>query len=297
MKIAAEEHLCIERNIRKLDYPDCWDSPSFAHNLYWAFEGFPNQDKLQQAGTQVKRMVASKNGGLSPLPGGKFFLETSGLQKLAYEAIKEDLFPETQCLLLKQLCEERCSKLFLPYDIFAGDGPNFAEAFVILSKVGGQVSMKVIKTWLNGWATSHRMHEDVILGCLLGCNDASDSMSHYVICPHVYAFLGFLFSGVSEDPLIRLGMKSPEIFSIKVISCLFSAYHALKGEVRCGKINVHAVNWLNSAWSVFANALKAEAGEMRLDTRSFSLPKFISFLIPGGAYCPPENSTAIEDTQ
>ena len=71
----------------------------------------------------------------------------------------------------------------MPYDIFAGDGPNFPEAFEILGKAGGHICTKVVKTWLNGWAMSHRMHEDVVLGCLVGCNDASDSLSHYVFCP------------------------------------------------------------------------------------------------------------------
>jgi len=187
--------------------------------------------------------------------------------------------------------------LFQPYNIFDGDGANFDEAFEILSKIGGHISLKVVKTWLNGWATSHRMHEDIVLKCLLGCNAADDSLSHYVFCPHMYAFQRYLFAGVSEDPLIRIGIKSPEIFSLKVTSCLFSAYHALKGEVRCGKINVQSVNWRNSAWSLFANAVKAEAGETSLDTRAFSVPKFIDFLVTGETSGPPVNLPAIQDHQ
>ncbi len=109
--------------------------------------------------------------------------------------------------------------------------------------------------------------------------------------------LRFLFVDISEDPLVRMGIKAPEIFSFKVLSCLFSAYHALKAEVRCGKIKLHTVNWLNPAWSLFANALKAEAGEMSLETRSFSLPKFVDFLIAGGSPGPPVNFIAIHDTQ
>ena len=81
-----------------------------------------------------------------------------------------------------------------------------------------------------------------------------------------------------HDPLIRFGIKAPVPSILKVLSCLFSAYHALKGDIRAGKINMHSVSWLKSAWSVFVNALKAEAGEMLLDTRSFSLPQIISFV-------------------
>ena len=142
----------------------------------------------------------------------------------------------------------------------------------------------------------HRMHEDPMLDCILGSKNGADSMSHYVFCPHLFAFQRFLFGNISADPLMRFGIKSPNSDSFKVLSCLFSAYHALKGEIRSGKINVHSVNWLKSAWSVFAFAIKAEEGEMSLATRAFSLPKFISFLIHDGATDPVSNSIADQDT-
>ena len=104
-------------------------------------------------------------------------------------------------------------------------------------------------------------------------------MNHYIHCPHLLAFQSFLFENIAVDPLIRFGIKHPQTHNLLVLSCLFSAYHALKGEVRSGKINVHASGWIKVAWSVFANALKAEAGEMQLITRAFSLPKFIGFLV------------------
>jgi len=87
------------------------------------------------------------------------------------------------------------------------------------------------------------------------------------------AFQRYLFEDIADDPLIRFGIKAPEPSNLKVLSCLCSAYHALKGDIRAGKINMHSGSWLNFAWGVFANAFKAEAGEMRLDTRSFWLPK------------------------
>ena len=147
--------------------------------------------------------------------------------------------------------------------------------------------MKVIKTWLNGWATSHRMHEDKVLCCILGCGDGSlDSLTHYIHCPHMLAFQRYLFENVSTDPLIRFVIKHPETFSLKVNSCLFSAYHALKGDIRSGRVNMHSSGWIKTAWSVYANAIKAEAGEMCLDSRAFSLPKFISFLVLNRTSCP-----------
>ena len=70
-----------------------------------------------------------------------------------------------------------------------------------------------------------------------------------------------------------------------MISCLFSAYHALKSDIRAGKIRMHQDGWtqpsLRCAWSVFANVLKAEAGDSHVFNRVFSLPKFIVCLCTG----------------
>ena len=72
---------------------------------------------------------------------------------------------------------------------------------------------------------------------------------------------------------------------MKISSCLFSAYHAVKAKVRAGKINVRAdavtTSTLRVIWGVFAEVLAAEAGELRVATRAFSLPKFMSFLCTG----------------
>ena len=97
----------------------------------------------------------------------------------------------------------------------------------------------------------------------------------------MYAFQRFLFENISDDPLTRFGIEHAEVSSLKAFSCLFSAYHALKADIRFGRINLHTSGWLDATWSVFANAIKAEAGEMQLATRAFSLPKFMEFVLHG----------------
>ena len=141
------------------------------------------------------------------------------------------------------------------------------------------------------------MHEDVIHDCLLGCANQKDSLSHYIFCPHVYAMLRFLFIEVSEDPLVRLGLKHTCALSLKVLSCTFSAYHALKAEVRGGRINLQSGNRLRLSWGVFANTIKVEAGEMSLDTRAYSHPKFIAFLLSGGEAMPSLSNSSTHDSQ
>ena len=129
------------------------------------------------------------------------------------------------------------------------------------------------------------MHGECPLDCLLGCRGEPDSLSHYAQCPHLYAMQRFFFDGVSEQPLVRFGIQQPCIDQFKIISCTFSAYHALKAQVRCGKIKVESDiidgPALRLSWSVFAQALSAEAGEMQIPHYAVLLPKFISFLSTG----------------
>ena len=107
--------------------------------------------------------------------------------------------------------------LFSPFDINADGMLQVDLAIQTLKKVGGHIALKVIKTWLNGWVTSHRMHEDPILPCLLGCRGQSDTLEHYIMCPHVYAIQRFLLAEVSSDPLVRFGIKILQFRACKLI--------------------------------------------------------------------------------
>ena len=117
------------------------------------------------------------------------------------------------------------------------------------------------------------------------------------MCPHIFALLRYLIGDISDDPCIRLAIKVPSQHALKINGFLFSAYHAVKAKVRAGSIHVHHETLSNSTlratWSVFADAFRAEAGEMRVQTRAFSLPKFINFLATGVLHSeslPVENS-------
>ncbi len=122
------------------------------------------------------------------------------------------------------------------------------------------------------------MKEDVTLPCLLGCSCGEDSLNHYVQCSHLFAFCKYLFNA-DACPLIRLGIKCPTTLNLKIVSCVFSAYHALKAQVRDGRISMQEnTRTFRINWSVFADALAAEAGECHISFVAFSLPKFVSFL-------------------
>jgi hypothetical protein len=62
MAAVTKEHLPAVREIKGLDYPDFWDSPSFAHNLFWAYEGFTFQEKFKPGGKELIATIREKNG-------------------------------------------------------------------------------------------------------------------------------------------------------------------------------------------------------------------------------------------
>ena len=202
---------------------------------------------------------------------------------------------ETQ---LPILVKERIGKLFAPYHIDFSRKVDVDRALALLHHFRPQEALKVIKTWLNGWATSAHMHEEVLLPCLLGCTYGEDSLNHYLQCPHVVAFCKFFFFFLIDSrPLICIAIKSPTINNLKATSCVFTAYHALKGQVVEGRIDMHEnAGTQRVAWSVFANALEAEAGECHIPYVAFSLPKFISFLAEGHEH-PCQDGTATDSNQ
>ena len=144
-------------------------------------------------------------------------------------------------------------------------------------------TIKEIKTWVNGWATSHRYHENKLLPCLFGCSGRIDSLSHYLQCPALLALWRFLACGVaSEDPLIRWGLMHPCKDTYLYISCIFSGYHAVRRDLcefgiffEYKQLVLHSAQ-LRRARSVFAETFKVEARELALAHRQFSLPDFFS---------------------
>ena len=212
---------------------------------------------------------------MMPLRGSRRFMETKSLQRQVHKILAQCAFGNLEGPCLSSLVLTRISKLFAPFLISDVDIHN---AFALLQTLPPVPALKVIKTWLNGWATSRRMKEDVTLPCLLGCDGGEDSLNHYVQCPHLFAFCKYLFNS-DACPLIRLGIKCPTTLNLKIVSCVFSAYHALKAQVRDGRISMHEnTRTIRISWSVFADALAAEAGECHISFVAFSLPKFVSFL-------------------
>ena len=142
--------------------------------------------------------------------------------------------------------------------------------------------MRVLKTWVNGWATMYRYHEPTLYPCLFGCHAKPDDLNHYVQCPHLYALSKFVRGHASDDPLIRLGLVHPSADVFKHMVCVFAGYHAMRNATRRGEHSLHDSDLCNRQiwrlWRVFAEAYRAEAVELATSHRKFSLPHFFSFL-------------------
>ena len=131
--------------------------------------------------------------------------------------------------------------------------------------------MRIVKTWVNSWATSRRYHEPVILPCLFGCagDSGTDDLSHYIICPQLYTILRKL-RDTPACPIERLGLSTPTKHSLLAVSCTFSGYHAIKRSHFVHSLTTLPLNSEQriAALRLFADAFYASALEVGLSCKS-----------------------------
>ena len=181
-----------------------------------------------------------------------------------------------------------CPTFFAPFLV----SPDLVCIFFDIGKdLKGSDKLKFIKTFPNAWVTSYRLHEDTLLNCLFGCQGQPDSLEHYLQCSHLSSLMRFLVAGTSRFPLIRWGLQTPSKSALQTVCCTFSGYHACKSKVRMQQMSVNFDSWeslpLQTSWTTFAEAFRAEASELCLKTRSFSVPSFLNYLMQGS----PEEAT------
>jgi hypothetical protein len=177
----------------------------------------------------------------------------------------------------------RLIDLFAPFTLDFDNPIHLDSCIALLRKMRPSKAMQVLKTWTNSWATSHRSHDPTILPCLLGCKAHTDSLIHYLQCPHMYSLMKFFDRSTDENPLIRFGLVNPSLNCLAIICCTSAGYHAVRRHVRRFQPTLTnmelCVGDVRRFWTVFAEAFTAEAGELCLQCTSFSVPKFLSFLI------------------
>ena len=120
--------------------------------------------------------------------------------------------------------------------------------------------------WMNGWATSHRSHDPTILPCLLGCKAHTDSLAHYLHCPHMYSLMKFFNRSTDENPLIRFGLVNPSLDCLAILFCTTAGYHAVERSLRRFQPTLTNMELcagdVRFFLTIFAEGLIAEAGEL-----------------------------------
>ena len=89
----------------------------------------------------------------------------------------------------------------------------------------------LIKTLINSWTTSRRLHEPTIHPCLF-CGEHEDDLSHYLNCEFLWTIIissaRLNVNLISLPPLARLGLSSPNLLGLRLLVCGFRVYHTIK---------------------------------------------------------------------
>ena len=258
LKTAAQEALPISRWSKGYFYPKFWDSAPFACNLEEANLGFPNIGNLSEGvnSALIEIQHISNPGNFS-------------LQKVIYEHLLASSF-RLNCV--HETIHRRISSIFKPYDI-SETGIDIAAALSLCTHLRKHDTMRIIRTWCNGWATSHRFHETVRLPCLFGCIGATDSFSHYVHCPYwLHLLQRVLPHPPSVYPLSRLGLVDANRNCLLAVAASYGGYHAVKR--RAGSLLLSSedcsVEQRHSLHRIFLDAFNAEASDNGLKTNALS---------------------------
>ena len=187
-------------------------------------------------------------------------MKSKGLQKFVYEQYMQCKFG----LDFPSHLQARISDMFSPY-LVDWKSINFTASLDACKALHIGASMKVIKTWLNGWHSSSRCQAPQPYPCLFGCHGAQDNLHHYIICPELYGLCKYLYMDLSHLPLHRFGLYKPSHELMVHLCCMYEAYHVLikfvnsKHELFIQNLEHLLSEPQQQAWSVFAEAYQAAA--------------------------------------
>ena len=134
----------------------------------------------------------------------------------------------------RNLLRERASMFFgdefeLPSSVLTPLG--FHEFMKVLLTLNPSERMMVIKTLINSWSTSRRLHEGVIHPCLF-CGEQEDDLKHYLRCDFLWdnmiSSAKLPSTWLSLPPPVRLGLDVPNQLGLKLLVCGFRVYHTFK---------------------------------------------------------------------
>ena len=148
LKVAAERWQPLRPYVLNDMSPDFWDNIPIAANLATAYGGFLDDQRWIQGTTELLQFLASKNAGSVPMPGSSEALRIGEVQKKHYNLLVKSHLGSC----VGDFIERRLIKLFHPYDL---DFDSVIDLDACLSSLKCRHKadvIKIIKTWVNGWA-------------------------------------------------------------------------------------------------------------------------------------------------
>ena len=199
----------------KFAIPIGWDCPAFCTNLSEAHE----------MGLNLNVSIRHSGGA-----AGRARSSTSVQAKVFKELLTAQVHPS------KFWCNLLSDRLLAlrPGEFFSKDSVSH-ECFLQLTKVLMTIKpgprLMVIKTLVNSWSTSRRMHEPTILPCIF-CGEGQDYLTHYLECDCLWTIL---ITAANLDCFLlpfsasaRLGLMHPSEVRFKLLAGAFLVYHAIK---------------------------------------------------------------------
>ena len=209
--------------ISKRFSPRFWDTGSIAEALHEASVGCLSSAKLRGAG-QAALLAFPQAQAESP----RF---PKGVQTILYDTLMQNLFADSTPALVQR----RLSSLGIPA---AGVPPlDFDRLRNQIRGLPEYVVFTILRSWANGWTTSHRMHEHLKQECLFGCADANDDLAHYLCCRRVWRALRSALrqtaradppSLVSSQTVRKLCLVDYDPERILHLCCVSYSYHIIK---------------------------------------------------------------------
>ena len=211
----ACEHLPFNSHKCKSAIPPGWDSPAFCSTLVEAALLLPHDLSNSQRDGRVP--VSSSSGPLQ----AKVFKQMS-LGDAARRLAWRKLLGDRLCIL----CPDEYDDPF----VISEECLNGLIIVLLTLKPGPRLC--VIKTLINSWATSSRMHESVILPCACCGEFMEDELTHYLSCDSFWTLLvssaRLNKSFLSLTPSQRLGLSNPSTVGFNLLAGAFLVYHAVK---------------------------------------------------------------------
>jgi len=191
MMTAAQDALPMTRFLpgKEQPWPTHWKSHAFAANLRWAATAvvIPTNNTIQKRAHFQHNALAVAKTAIQVARTN----EDPKIQRAAYNAIISSF----QDPPIQHFIAKRWNELNQPIpSVKPQDVDNMLKS---LRKMPPKWCSAVFKTTIGAWTTTHRMHDQNLRKCVLGCPD-NDEYIHYMQCPRLH---GLASAHINNAPI------------------------------------------------------------------------------------------------